>query len=204
MVVGNEWSFHQLSPYIGKIKSSIARFLIQSFTVQNDTILDPFCGAGTIPFEAWTLNRNTIASDLNKYGYVLTKAKLSPPKSLEIALKGIEHNHILVQKAKKNIDLRKVPKWVRDFFHKETLRETIAWFQVLESQNDFFMLSCLLGILHHQRPGFLSFPASHTVPYLRKKNFPPAQYPHLYEYRAVKERLSINKDNSSFQKTTST
>jgi len=46
-----------------------------------------------------------------------------------------------------------------------------------------------MGILHHQRPGFLSFPSSHTVPYLRLNKFPKEQFPHLYEYREVKERL---------------
>jgi len=47
----------------------------------------------------------------------------------------------------------------------------------------------MLGILHHQRPGFLSFPASHTVPYLRKNKFPSEEFPEMYEYRNVKERL---------------
>src|SRR5258708_2006007 len=78
-VVGTEWTFHQLSPYIGKIKSSIANYLIKNFSKKGDIIYDPFCGAGTIPFEALTLKRNVIANDLNVYGYTLTMAKLFPP-----------------------------------------------------------------------------------------------------------------------------
>jgi hypothetical protein len=35
----------------------------------------------------------------------------------------------------------------------------------------------------------LSYPSSHTVPYLRLKSFPPRKFPELYEYRAVRERL---------------
>ena len=80
--------------------------------------------------------------------------------------------------------VRKVPMWVREFFHPETLRETLAWTLTLRERRRWFLLASLLGILHHQRPGFLSFPSSHTVPYLRKKAFPPAKFPELYESTA--------------------
>jgi hypothetical protein len=46
-----------------------------------------------------------------------------------------------------------------------------------------------MGILHHQRPGFLSYPSSHGAPYLRTNKFPPKKYPELYEYRSVEDRL---------------
>lgn len=197
--VGTEWSFHQLSPYIGKIKSTIARFLIENFTPPGAYVCDPFCGAGTIPFEAWSLNRNVIANDLNKYAHVLTLAKLFPPYSLETVLPDIERFDKIVQRNKQKVDLRRVPKWVRDFFHKETLRETIAWFEVLGKNNSHFLLACILGILHHQRPGFLSFPSSHTVPYLRTKSFPREKYPQLYQYRSVKDRL-IKKAKRAFKR----
>jgi DNA modification methylase len=188
-VVGTESTLHQLSPYIGKIKSSIADFLIKNFTKKEQIILDPFCGAGTIPLEAWINGRNVIASDLNRYAFVLTSAKLNPPVSISKCLKTIKSISCEVKKLKKNIDLRKVPKWVRSFFHNETLREIIVWVKILNERKEWFILSCLMGILHHQRPGFLSFPSSHTVPYLRVKNFPKAKYPELYKYREVEERL---------------
>jgi adenine-specific DNA methylase len=187
--IGSEWTFHQLAPYIGKIKSSIAKFLIENFSEKGETILDPFCGAGTIPFESLILGRNVIANDLNKYAYILTKAKLTQSESLDELISKIGKYQQAVDKIKPSVDLRKVPSWVRKFFHKETLRETIVWFQILEDNNEFFLLACLLGILHHQRPGFLSFPSSHTVPYLRLKSFPPKINPALYEYRSVKDRL---------------
>jgi hypothetical protein len=46
-----------------------------------------------------------------------------------------------------------------------------------------------MGILHHQRPGFLSYPSSHGAPYLRIQKFPIEDYPELYEYRNVEDRL---------------
>jgi hypothetical protein len=87
------------------------------------------------------------------------------------------------------VDMREIPPWVRAFFHPDTLREVVAWASVLKTRRFSFLLACLLGILHHQRPGFLSFPASHTVPYLRLKRFPPANFPELYAYRSVRDRL---------------
>lgn len=195
-----ESTFHQLSPYIGKIKSSIANHIIKNYTKTGDLILDPFCGAGTIPFEAWSLKRSIIANDLNLYAYTVTMAKLNPPKSLNFTLKLIEHYSTEIEKEKKRVDLRRTPKWVRSFFHNETLRELIAWFNLLKNDNQYFLQACLLGILHHQRPGFLSYPSSHTVPYLRTSKFPQSEYPTLYEYRNVKERL-IKKATRAFSKT---
>lgn len=198
-VVGTESTLHQLSPYIGKIKSSIARFLLIHFTKHNQIVYDPFCGAGTIPLEGLFLARNVIANDLNTYAYILTKGKVFPPISLQIAIEKIEKYDSIVKARLKGIDLRKVPKWVKAFYNKETLREIIAWAEILQKEEDYFTLSCLLGILHHQRPGFLSFPSSHTVPYLRVNKFPKNKFKELYEYRDVKSRL-LKKVNRAFRR----
>jgi DNA modification methylase len=184
-----ESTLHQLSPYIGKIKSSFAKTLISEFTSKNQIIYDPYSGSGTIALESWAAHRSVIANDLSPYAALLTKAKLFPYISLEEGFNEIDAAAKRVQPRISDVDLRKIPKWVRSFFHPETLRETLAWANALKSRKSYFLLSCLLGILHHQRPGFLSYPSSHTVPYLREKNFPRDLYPELYEYRSVQERL---------------
>ena len=187
--VQSESTFHQLSPYIGKIKSSMAASLVSQFTSEGDLIYDPFSGSGTIALEAWAAKRPVIANDLSPYAYLLTRAKLFPSRSLEKALGQIERASVEVVKVRRDIDLRGVPRWVRGFFHPETLRETLAWVTVLRQRRSWFLLASLLGILHHQRPGFLSFPSSHTVPYLRVKKFPRSRFPDLYAYRSVRDRL---------------
>lgn len=191
--VGSAWqsesTFHQLSPYIGKTKSSMAASLVSRFSRKGDLVYDPFSGCGTFAFEAWLAGRHIVANDLSPYANVLTRAKLFPYRSLREALRDLERMSGLAAPEVDAIDLRKVPLWVRRFFHPETLREVLAWNAALTSERCWFLLSCLLGILHHQRPGFLSFPSSHTVPYLRIKRFPRARFPKLYEYRSVKDRL---------------
>jgi hypothetical protein len=184
-----ESTLHQLSPYIGKMKSSMARALIRALTNKGDTVLDPFCGSGTVALESWLSGRHTVAVDLNPYALYLTKGKLFPYTSFDEACTDLD---LMTPKANgkiESVDLREVPKWVRAFFHPQTLREAIAWATLLKSNHRYFLLACLLGILHHQRPGFLSYPSSHTVPYLREKNFPRGKFPHLYDYRSVRDRL---------------
>jgi hypothetical protein len=185
-----ESTLHQLSPYIGKTKSTMAASLVAQFTKPGDLVYDPFSGSGTFALEAWFARRRVIANDLNPYGSLLTKAKLFPPATLDEALGDIETLSNVVEAGVKEIDLRTVPKWVRGFFHPETLRETLSWMRVLGRRRLIFLEACLLGILHHQRPGFLSYPSSHTVPYLRTKKFPHNKYPRLYEYRSVRDRLT--------------
>ena len=184
-----ETTLHQLSPYIGKLKSSIAAALIAQFTKPKDVIYDPFSGCGTVALESWAAGRNIIANDLSPYAALLTRAKLFPYRSVKAGLRDIERLSPEVEEEHAQIDLRTVPAWVRRFFHRETLREALAWTHVLRRRRRWFTLASLLGILHHQRPGFLSFPSSHTVPYLRLKAFPPADFPELYEYRSVRDRL---------------
>ena len=87
------------------------------------------------------------------------------------------------------IDLRKVPKWVRTFYHSKTLKEALSILEKLRVREDNFLLACLLGISHHQRPGFLSFPSSHLVPYLRSNKFPERDFPEMYTYRPVEPRI---------------
>ena len=184
-----ESSLHQIAPYIGKIKSSMAATLISLFTRKSETLYDPFSGSGTIALEGWAAGRNVIANDLSPYGFVLGRAKLFPFLSTEEAMAEIDAVAKNVRTLSPRMDLDKIPEWVWSFFHPETLKETVTWFQILKSRRSYFLLSCLLGILHHQRPGFLSYPSSHTVPYLRERKFPRHLYPQLYQYRPVRERL---------------
>jgi hypothetical protein len=184
-----ESTFHQLSPYIGKVKSAMAAALIGEFTRPGDLVYDPYSGSGTIALEAWIARRNVIANDLSPYAALLTRAKLNPPHSVDSALVTIGSLASTAAKIADAVDLRTVPKWVRQFFDPDTLREAIAWATVLKAERQDFLLACLMGILHHQRPGFLSYPSSHTVPYLRLKRFPKRSFPSLYQYREVRERL---------------
>jgi hypothetical protein len=183
-----ECTLHQISPYVGKLKSTIARDLVERYSKPGDLVVDPFAGAGTIVLEAALAGRRAFGSDLSPYARVLSKAKLCPPSSLEQAVHDAEK--ALRAAARLPVpDLRFVPSWVRAFFHPLTLKEAINFAHICRNPGNEFLMGCLLGILHHQRPGFLSYPSSHLVPYLRNKKYPKATFPELYIYRELKPRL---------------
>jgi hypothetical protein len=185
----SESTLHQLAPYIGKMKSAMARCLIESFTHLGDLILDPFVGSGVVALESLILNRGITCCDINPYAITLTKAKLNAPPTLEEALARVGQYLSYMKRTSHLACLDPVPSWVKQFFYPETLQEIITLAGLLRTNEEHFLLACLLGILHHQRPGFLSFPASHLVPYLRTQKFPEETYPELYAYRDVGPRL---------------
>ena len=182
-----ESTLHQLSPYIGKLKSSIAQDLIAEYSSKGDLIADVFCGSGTVPLESVAMGRQSFAADASAYAITLTKGKLTAPPNLRTAYAALDSSLAAARSCK--VDVLQVPGWVRAFYHPDTLREMMQLLAVLRKRHNHFLLACLLGISHHQRPGFLSFPSSHLVPYLRSNKFPREDYPGLYEYRPVEPRI---------------
>ena len=187
--IATDCTFHQIAPYIGRMKTAMARSLIEKWTRPGDLIVDPFCGCGVIVLEAAAGGRRIVANDWNPYAMLLTRAKLFAPLSHKVAERRLHKTWALSRQLLGNQDLRKVPSWVRRFFHPETLRSALAFRDACIARGDDFLLACLLGILHHQRPGFLSYPSSHLVPYLRDRKFPRQHFPSMYQKRDVLVRL---------------
>jgi DNA modification methylase len=161
---------HSISSYVGRIKPSFAHFLIDIFSEQNDLILDPFCGIGTIPLEADTMGRKTISNDLNPYANIITKAKFDR-RGLE---KEVEYlNSIKLQD--QNVDIESVPDWVKIFYHPKTLVEILSVRKRLIEDERYFLLGCLLGIIHGHRITHLSMRTGYIIPYIPKP-LPTAEY----------------------------
>ena len=186
---GRESTLQQLSPYVGKMKSGMARAIISLYSEPGDTVLDPFSGSGVVPLEAALAGRRAWANDLSPYAYVLTRGKLEAPGSERVAIQRARALVEVVEQEAPSVDLDTIPDWVCEFFQPDTLREVLIAFRILRQQDDCFLTSCLMGILHHVRPGFLSYPASHLVPYLRKNKYPPDEFPEMYAYRDLRSRL---------------
>ena len=180
---------HQLAPYVGKLKSGMVRVLIELYSRPGDIVIDPFCGAGVVPLECVIMGRHAIANDLSPYAYVITRGKLSAPFTKQEALHKAEEALREIESRARTTNTDNVPDWIRKFFHPDTLKEVVTAFQVLKERQDYFLMACLLGILHHVRPGFLSYPASHLTPYLRLKKYPSGEFPEMYSCRDLRSRL---------------
>jgi Putative RNA methylase family UPF0020 len=185
-----DWTFHQVAPYIGRMKTSMARSLVLHWTRTQDLVVDPFCGCGVVALEAAAHGRRVMVGDWNPYAVLLTRAKLFAPANQNAAERRLRKTWKLSRELLPLQDLRTVPLWVRRFFHPETLRSALAFRDACVQRKDHFLLGCLLGILHHQRPGFLSYPSSHLVPYLRDRKFPRDRFAGLYEEREVLPRMA--------------
>jgi hypothetical protein len=198
--LGTESTLHQLAPYIGKLKTTLARALIGEFSRPGQVVFDPFSGSGVVPLESLLLGRGTIANDINPYAAALTRAKIHAPTHEDIAVKRARYYVALAKQLARQRKYKiSAPLWVQSFFHRRTLVETKILADLLLEDRQWFILGNLLGILHHQRPGFLSYPSSHLVPYLRTKKFPRRKYAELYTYRDVEIRL-VRKICRSFKR----
>jgi len=79
--VSNPRSVHGIYPYRGKISAIDARQVLAQFR-EPLRVLDPFCGSGTIVYEAASLGHEAIGVELNPIAQVLTEGKVRIDRSL--------------------------------------------------------------------------------------------------------------------------
>lgn len=72
--VSNPSSMHGLYPYRGKISALDAQFIINQLPMKG-TLLDPFCGSGTIVYEAQKHGLKSFGVDSNPLAVQIAKAK---------------------------------------------------------------------------------------------------------------------------------
>ena len=85
---------HGFHAYPARAHPVTARRLIEDLVPAGGTVLDPFCGSGTVLVEAMLAGRATIGSDLNPIAVMLARAKTFPrapakTKALVAAAQGV-------------------------------------------------------------------------------------------------------------------
>lgn len=76
---------HGLHLYPARMIPQIADRLIKENSTSGQTVLDPFCGSGSVLAESLVLGRNAVGIDINPLAIIISKAKTSliPPCVLE-------------------------------------------------------------------------------------------------------------------------
>lgn len=190
---------HSLCSYQGKLKPSIAHFLVKYFTKPGQTILDPMSGCGTIPLEAFLQGRKPLGNELQELGYILTKAKVESGQVEDVWSIFNDLVSYVDEKCKfQDIDHYnefgfngKIP----DYFHPDTYRQILAAREYIQNRKcntwaEAIVYGCLFHILHGNRPYALSRRSHPVTPFKPAGDF---------EYRPIASRLSakINRALSS-------
>lgn len=159
-------ALHSLCSYHGKLKPSIAYHLVNTFTEPGQTILDPFSGAGTIPFEAALNGRFAYALDISQLSYSISKGKISSPRLEGVKLRIEELGRWLESHppSAKEYQEAKAVKFngpVEAYFHEKTFAEILSARRYFAATRDdspewAILLASMLHILHGNRPYALS------------------------------------------------
>src|SRR5262245_38815980 len=75
------WS--TLGPYYAMFPVSFVRATIETHCPPNGSVLDPFCGRGTVPYVARVTGRASLGIDVNTVAYLFSAAKADPEPKLE-------------------------------------------------------------------------------------------------------------------------
>lgn len=167
---------HSLCSYPSKIKPGLAHFLVRNFTSPGDTVLDPFAGVGTIPFESCLQGRVGVGNDLSPFAYAVTSAKVDPPSEPELTAK-LELFCDLVERQAPGVDLELVEPEIRSFFHDQTCQEVISAQHLLMHTNfggdraGRAITAALCHVLHGNRPYALSRRSHGIIPIPPKGEF---------------------------------
>lgn len=71
---------HHLHPYPAKLLPHIAHFFLRASTIKQDgaSVLDPFCGSGTVALEGSVAGYRSLVADANPLSIALTRVKTEP------------------------------------------------------------------------------------------------------------------------------
>ena len=189
--VTNPNSIHGIYPYRGKISSIDAASVIKQ--LKPGVLLDPFCGSGTILYEADFAGLQAIGVDNNPLAIWITKGKLA---SLgDNRDKYIEEAEGLIKKARRRKTSKCLSPLIEKAFHKETASEAFSLMKYFDEMSDYAR-ACLLGTVALAARGCNQYKwTSSTV----GKDIRPKQYINFYEkffYKIKKHTYPITSKNT--------
>lgn len=166
---------HSLCSYQGKLKPAIAHHLVNTFVPENGSMLDPFSGVGTIPFEAALAGKTSYGIDISLPAYYISLAKVTAPHSKESywyindLQKFIEKN-ICTKEELNEAKTFGFNKTLSEYYEETTLKEILLARRFVKENfpktpSEMLVVASLLHILHGNRPYALSRRSHPIVPY---------------------------------------
>lgn len=188
---------HSLCSYQGKMKPALAKHLVDSFVPVGGTVLDPFAGVATIPFEAAQSGRRAFGFDISPTAVVIGMAKLGKATlgECEAVLKQLEesmHRDDFTPEELAEAFTLGFNGRIIDYFHPDTLGEVLLARRYFKrnapsTPSEALVMASLLHILHGNRPYALSRRSHPITPFAPTGEF---------EYRALLPRLRTKVERS--------
>ncbi len=157
---------HSLCSYQGKMKPSLASHLVRTFLPSGGTLLDPFAGVGTIPFEVALQGGKAIAFEISPPALQISSAKLGRPNAndcaalldtLNIFIRDQNVTETEIEKAKAIHFNGALPDYFEfKTFHQILLARRYFLDHPPHTPSESLVLASLLHILHGNRPYALS------------------------------------------------
>lgn len=176
--VNNPRSIHGIYPYRGKIAALDAEQILSQMP-KGCTVLDPFCGSGTIVYEGLKYGLHTIGIDANPIAVTLSNGKIHIPSSFVEVESEVND---LIQKAETVDSVPKATEYPTILFHENTLNEIMRMSVFYEGMSDY-VKACYLGAIALTARGCNNYKwTSSTV----GKNIEPKRYIPFYEKLQLK------------------
>lgn len=175
-------SMHGMASRSGSFPPALTDYFIQNFSLEGDTVLDPFSGKGTTALQSCLSNRYGIGIDVAPEAYALTAAKTVGVNHDE----AVEYLNSLKFTEPSKAEIRTVPNEVKIFFHEKVLKQILAFRNAIavdyslrhisyleapkheiktQNKNSNFAqywVGVMIGILHGSSDLSLSVPCSHS------------------------------------------
>ncbi|MGY4002819.1 DNA methyltransferase [Aeromonas sanarellii] len=175
-------NLHSICSYQGKMKPALAFKLVEAFSNVGDKVLDPFSGSGTIPFEAALNGRLSFGMDIGLLATSLSNAKMKRPNkdkvteiiaALELSIANSEPSYESIKDANEVNFNKTIP----EYFQKDTFKEILCARDFFIKNHDAqsaewsLVMSCMMHILHGNRPYALSRTSHPITPYAPSGDF---------------------------------
>jgi len=140
--VNNPNSVHGIYPYRGKISAIDARNIVHQIPY-GATLLDPFCGTGTIVFEGINHGIESIGIDLNPIAVMIAKGKVNIPQDVSMA---INEANSIIKRAKQLESYPLMPNSALKHFDLVSAEEISRTACLIGEMSDY-VKACFLGTI---------------------------------------------------------
>lgn len=130
--VNNPNSIHGIYPYRGKISAIDVEQVIRQLP-RKGILLDPFCGSGTIVYEAQKRDIKAIGVELNPLAVDIARAKIYLDSKANV----IKEAEQIIKKAKAIKQFKKMPQQALRHFHFKTAEEIMRVAKFFNEMSDY-------------------------------------------------------------------